>query len=118
MTGCKLSSYTDKDGVLQLSLEATGKECVITMARDAKTEPATLPSTTTPASTTTPKSKETVAPPKTFDMMITEVVDEVQVVFNNPAISEIVKLGAEKGFASEDVRAFIISRMIQKERKW
>ncbi len=62
------------------------------------------------------KKKESVSPPKGFLDIVTEAIEEAQIIISHPLLKETVKHGVEAGLTSEDVRAMIISRMIEKSR--
>lgn len=60
--------------------------------------------------------KEAVSPPKAFLEIVTEAIEEAQLIIEHPKLAEAVKTATEIGLTSEDVRAMIISRMIEKSR--
>lgn len=60
--------------------------------------------------------KEKVSPPKTFLDIVTEAIEETQLILEHPKLAEAVKKATEIGLTSEDIRAMIISRMIEKSR--
>lgn len=96
IVGCILGSYKDAPQI------DTNSKSSVKIKREA--------------TTTATVRKETVSPPKGFLDTVTEAIEEVQLILEHPKLEEAVKIGKEKGLTSEDVRAMIISRMIEKSR--
>ena len=94
ISGCVVSEYKDQPQI------DTNEKSVVTIAR-AKTSA---------------KKKEDVSPPKGFLDIVTEAIEEAQMIISHPSLKETVEAGVEAGLTSEDVRAMIISRMIEKSR--
>lgn len=93
IAGCILSSWKD-----QLQIE-TNTKSIVTIDR-AKVS----------------AKREAVSPPKAFLEIVTEAIEETQIIIEHPKLVEAVKKGKEVGLTSEDVRAMMISRMIEKSR--
>jgi len=91
--GCILGQYKDQPQI------DTNDKSVVTVNR------------------TTSKAKtESISPPKGFLDTVTEAIEETQMILEQPKLAEAVKTGVEIGMTSEDVRAMVISRMIEKSR--
>lgn len=99
ITTCSLKKYHDE---LELG---TASKSVVTIEREK---------TVTAASV-----KESVVPPKSFEEKTKSAIQEVAIIFDIPEFKETLAMGVNIGLSTEDVRAFVISRMIQKDReKW
>ena len=62
---------------------------------------------------------ETVTIPKTFADIVAEAITDVKVILDTPELAIILETYTVEGrWHSEDIRAMLISRLINKERKW
>jgi len=110
VTNCKLDEYKD-----ELKLETTSKS-VVTVERSGEVAVAVAQPTT--ATKQIGKLNESVIPPRGYDELLDDVIEDAVKFFSNDKLKTVMDLAQEKGFKSEDVRSVIISRMIEKSRKW
>lgn len=107
ISDCGIKKYKEE---LQLG---TASSSAVKMKRDVVENPVAEVAKGTP-STKTEKPRETVAFPRTFEGKVTSAIEEVSQLLKLPGFKTLLEEGVNLGLSSEDVRAMVISRMIQK----
>ena len=110
ITNLTLTSYKDEK---QLD---TNKKSTVGVDRTAKL---TTNATTVRETTVVTAKPESITVPKTFAEIVDEAIVDVKIILDNPNLALLLENYTVAGkWSSEDLRAMLISRLINKERKW
>lgn len=105
----KTSSYKNKDNELVKQIEVPSKGKI--QIAEYTDEPEVTTETSTPTTSTLPKAKQTYAE------SILETLEEVHGVLTSEVAKGLLESAKQSGWNSEDIRAFTISRLIEKSRR-